>query len=414
MNVDRCDYVAVGVSHHTAPVGLRERFAVASSRMPEVLAAARARAGGEAMLLSTCNRVEWYLAAPHPEEAAASASAFFLAEGDASSRAAVRVRYGADAVRHLFRVTSGLDSMLIGEAQILGQVRAAFAAARAAGTAGTHLDALLRAALEAGRRVRRESGIGRAADSVPRAAVTHARRVLGALAGRRVLVIGAGQMAEAIVRALARAGCDHVVIANRTPEAARLLAAEAGGAVGCFDRLEDEVRRADIVIASAASPRVILGADQIAAAIGGRRSPLLVVDIAVPRNVDPRSRELAGVHLYDIDDLQGAGSALSGSPLAERAERLVEAEVAAFLRARAARSAAGAIAAACAEAEAIVEQEWARARSRLALGPAEEDVVRAVLRRVARKILHRPISLLADAAGRAAPAAERAGRAGGP
>jgi glutamyl-tRNA reductase len=405
MTGDQREYVVVGVSHHTAPVAVREQFAVAADRLPAVLEAARARPGiEEAVLLSTCNRVEWYLAAGDPEAAAGSAAAFFAArrdDGAAAGLEALRVRRGVEAVRHAFRVTSGLDSMMVGETEILGQVRAAFAAAQGAGTAGPFLDALLRAALAAGRRVRQESGIGREADTVPAAAAAHARRLLGALEDRRVLVIGAGRMAEATVRALVRAGVSRITVANRSPGPARRLAAAVGGEVARFDRLDDEVRRADIVLAGTASPHLVLDAAQVAAARGGRSAPLVIIDIAVPRNVDPRSRGLAGVHLYDIDDLRGAGPAPGRGPEpARRAERLVEAEVAAFLRARAARGAAPAIAAACAQADAIVEREWARARPRLAtLSEAEEQAVRSLVRRVTRKILHGPIAMLAETAG---------------
>jgi glutamyl-tRNA reductase len=397
-------YVAIGVSHHTAPVWLRERFAVTDDRLPAALEAMRAAPGvDEAVLLCTCNRVEWYLAAQNADAALSAASSFFLARaGNCTAWSdALRVLRGADAVWHVFRVTAGLDSMMVGEAQVLGQVRAAFAAAREAGTVGPSLDVLLRSALAAGRRIRQEAGLGLGQDSVPAAAVACARRQLGPLAGRQVLVVGAGRVAEATVRALMLAGCRRIAVANRTPETARSLAAAVGGEVWRFDRLEDEMRRADIVITSTAAPEAILRVDQVDAATRGRSSPLLLIDLAVPRNVDPRSRTCQGVHLCDIDDLRSAAqTGTAGASRVQRAERLAEAEVASFLRARAARDAASVIAAACADADAIVEGEWQRARVRLAsLTDEEEAAVRALVRRVARKILHRPIAMLTEAAG---------------
>jgi glutamyl-tRNA reductase len=396
------DYIVVGLSHRTAPVSVRERFAVQAEHLPAALLAMRARPGVEdAMLVSTCNRVEWYLVTADPAAGTSSGASFFAGTLPGAVPG-LQVRRGPEAIRHLFQVTGGLDSLVVGETQILGQVRAAFAAAQAAGTVGPHLDALVRAALAAGRRIRRETGIGNGAPSVPSAAVARASRVLGTLAGRRVLIVGAGEMGEATVRAFIRAGARDVVVANRTVEAARAAAAAVGGVVGTFSRLDNEVRRADIVITSTAAPRPILDAATVAGATCNRATPLLIIDIAVPRNVDPECRRLPGVCLCDIDTLlDGASQPPDGrKDTVRRAERLVDAEVAAYLRARAARSAAPVIAAACADAEAIADREWARARGRLrALSAGEEEVIRRVLRRVVHKVLHRPIVALAEAAG---------------
>ncbi len=396
------EYVAVGLNHHAAPVAVRERFAVDAGRLPAALEAMRGSPGVvDAMLLATCNRVEWYLTVSDRGAAAASAASFFAAAALDAVPPALHVVSGSDAVRHVFRVTSGLDSMIVGETQILAQVRAAFAAAQAAGTAGPQLDALLRAALAAGRRVRRETGISHGGASVPGAAVARAGRLLGTVAGRRVLIIGAGEMGEATVRALVRHGAHDVAVANRTAGTARAVAAAVGGVVARFDRLEEEIRRADIVITSTSAPHPILDAAAIAGASRGRTSPLVIIDIAVPRNVDPESRHLPGVHLCDIDDLRTGATGLpdAGRDDVRRAEHLVDAEVTAFLRARAVRSAASVIAAARADAEAIVDREWDRARARLTrLSADEEAALRAVLHRVVHKVLHRPIATLAEAA----------------
>ncbi len=402
MSPGRHDYLVIGLTHRTAPVAVRERFAVQAEHLPAVLEVMHARPGVEdAMLIATCNRVEWYLVAGDLAAGTAAGASFFDAGGPHPEIPGLRVLSGSHAVRHVFRVTGGLDSMIVGETQILGQVRAAFAAAQAAGSMGPHLDALLRAALSVGRRVRRETGIGNGAPSVPSAAVARAGRLLGTLAGRRVLIVGAGEMGEATVRGLVRAGARDVVVANRTPEAARAVAAAVGGMVGRFDRLQDEVRQADIVVTSTAAPHVILNARAVAAASSGRPSPLVLVDVSVPRNIDPECRRLPGVSLCDIDDLLDVVPR-STDALREdinRAEHLVDVEVAAFLRARAARGAASIIAAVCADAEEIADREWARARAGLPdLSAGEEAAVRDVLRRVVHKVLHRPITALTEAA----------------
>jgi len=405
------------MSHRTAPVATRERFAVDAAGLPGLLNAVLARpAVDEVVLLCTCNRVEWYVAGDDPQAAAEAAAAFFGEAGAAAGtgESPLRVSLGEDAIRHVFRVASGLDSMVVGESQILGQVRAAFAAGRSAGSVGPCLDALLRAALTVGRRVRRETEIGRVTASVPAAAVAHATRLLGSLAGRRVLVIGAGKMGEATVHAMVEAGARTVVVANRTPETARALAALFGGDVVPFETLPDELARADVAIVSTGAHDVILDASAVAAASRGRAAPLVIVDIAVPRNVDPAAGRLPGVHLCDVDDLIGdAGGSGVGVPGVRHAEALVEDEVRAFLRARVGRGAASVIVAARADADAIVEDEWGRARGRLAsLTPAEAAAVRGVLRRVVKRLLHRPITTLAAAAESGRLEAESAGDGG--
>jgi len=393
-----------------APVAQRERFAVEPAGLAAALGAMRGAGVEEAVLLSTCNRVEWYLASHEPEAAVSAASAFF---GDGVP---IRAQVGPGAVRHVFRVTGGLDSMILGESQILGQVRVAFAAGQGAGTVGPFLDALFRAALAAGRRVRRETDIVGVTASVPSAAVVHAARLLGSLRGSRVLVIGAGKMGEATARAMVEAGARAVVVANRTVEAAREIAAPFGGAVVPLDRVGAELARADVAIVGTGAPGVILDAAAVAAACSARATALVVIDIAVPRNVDPAAGRLPGVHLYDIDDLIAIPSERgAGTAGVQRAEALIEDDAQRFLRERAGRGAAALIAEARADADAILACEWDRARARLAaLSADEEAVVRAVLHRVVNKLLHRPIAALVAAAesGRVAPEAPGAESAG--
>jgi len=408
------EYVVCGVSHHAVPLAQREKFALESEAIPEAL---HAMCGGaavaEAVLVSTCNRVEWYVAGSDPEAAGRAAAAFF-ADGASDEGTGVRVFAGPDAVCHAFRVAAGLDSMIIGEPEILGQMRAAFAAAHAAGTVGPRLDALFRAALASGRRVRRETaGAGHAA-SVPYAAAAHAARILGSIAGRRVLVIGAGKMGRLAARAVSEAGARTVVVANRTASAAGDLAARVGGETASFGAIEAQLSRVDAVIVSTAAREAVLTEAAVARACAGRRAPLVIVDIAVPRNVDPSVRRLAGAHLCDIDDLMAPRSDPAAAAGLRRAQVLVDADVQAFLRARAGRRAASLIGEARAEADAILEQEWQRARARLSgLDPEDAVAVRAVLRRVVNKVLHRPITALLAAvqSGAASPDAP-AGREG--
>jgi len=403
-------YVVVGVSHHEVRVPRRERFAVTPTASLAVLKAMRDREGvDEAALPCTCNRVEWYLTGREPRAAVVAAETFFgervaPALGDGT---AVRAIAGEDAVRHAFRVAGGLDSMIVGESQVLGQVRAAFAMGRAAGTVGPSLDALFRAALATGRRVQRETQIAQPASSVPSAAVAYAGRLLGSLAGRRVLVIGAGRMGRKTVRAMVDAGARTVIVANRTAEAARDIAAPVGGQIVPLHGVGAELARADVAVVTTGAPGVILDAAAVPDACRGRATPLVIIDIAVPRNVDPAVGRVPGVRLYNIDDLIQPSRQQGGDVAGVRqAEVLIEEDVQAFLRVQAGRGAAPLIAAARADADAILEREWERAHGRLAsLTAGEEAVARAVLRRVVNKLLHRPIAALLAAAesGRLAP-----------
>jgi glutamyl-tRNA reductase len=395
-------YVAVGLNHRTAPVALREHFAVSPAALSGTLRAMREREGvREAVLLSTCNRVEWYLAVSGEGAGTDAAVGWFLArgpEGGEEVRSAVRTLRGEEVVRHLFRVASGLESMAVGEPQILGQVRDAFAAGQGAGTVGPALDALFRAALACGRRVRREAGVEKWASSVPVAAVAHAVRVVERPPECRVLLVGAGKMSEVAARALRQVGVGRMCVANRTRAAAESLAARVGADVVEWEDVDRELRSADVVLVSTGAPHVVLRADRVARAVAGRRAPLVLIDIAVPRNVDPEAGRLPGVHLFDIDALARETSPEGMGAELRKAEALVEAEVGQFRRERAARRVASVIATACADAEAIAEEEWARARSRLGrLSSRDEAVIRGVLHRVVRKVLHRPIAALVEA-----------------
>lgn len=326
--------VAVGLSHHTATVALRERASLSEPAARALLGDLRSMpAVSAAAVLSTCNRTELYAIAASPA-AVEQLRGALAARGrlDAGAVAAAGFVYaGADALEHLFRVAAGLDSLVVGEPEIQHQVRRAAALAGEAGTLDRELRDVFRGALATGRRVRRETGIGRGAVSTSAVGVELARRALGDLRGRRALVLGAGTMASSMARALARNGVAELVIANRTPSAARRLATEVGGRAARLGDVAAELASADLVLGCTGAPEPVLRRRAVARALGARGGRALVcVDLAMPRDVDPAVASLEGVVLFDVDDLRLTADAnRSGRALeARRAEALVAAEVA--------------------------------------------------------------------------------------
>ncbi len=401
------DILCVGTSHRTAPVEVRERVAFLESRLGGACALLRARDGlHEAVLLSTCNRTEAYVVADDPSAGARTVVEFWCDYHGIRPADVEPYTYrlsGPDAVRHLFRVAAGLDSMMVGEPQILGQVREAFGTARAVRATGPLLDALFRHAIAAGRRVRQQTGIERGSLSVPAAAVTLARQLLGGLAGRRVLVLGAGEMAELVVRHLVEAGCGSVVVCNRTLEHARPVAQRLGGVAIPFHELAAFLRQADILLTSTAAPHPVVEPDLVEQAMAGRQAPLVIVDIAVPRDVDPAVGRMPGVRLFNVDDLEGVSQAARQARQAElaQAEAIVEEETDRFTAWLKSLKVVPLIAALRARAEAVVEEEWRKALPRLqALTPEEREAVRAVLQAAVNRLLHGPIVRLKEIARR--------------
>ncbi|HWS53877.1 MAG TPA: glutamyl-tRNA reductase, partial [Pyrinomonadaceae bacterium] len=320
-----------GASHKTAPVGLRERLARARERVGGLV---DGRVVREALIVSTCNRVEVVasLGARHEEEGAARVREF-LTEGDASLAAHLYARADLEAVRHLFRVASSLDSMVVGEPQILGQVRQAYADAVEAGTAGRVLHRLMHRAFHAAKRVRSETRVAASAVSVSYAAVELGRKILGSLEGRTVLLVGAGEMAELAARHLAGAGASLVLVANRTHETALRLADEIGGRAVAFDRLPQALAEADVVICSTGARGFLITPEMARGAQAARRNrPIFFVDISVPRNVDPEVARLGNLFVFDVDDLEAvvASNLRERAREAERAERIVESEARQF------------------------------------------------------------------------------------
>ena len=299
----------IGLNHKTAPVEVRERLAVGEKEIPSILqqlvAAAAVR---EAALLSTCNRVEMTIVTHDPDAAFAVAHEWFAERAGLELEAMLEHLYSHttdDAVRHLFSVASGLDSLVLGEPQILGQVKGSYELALAAGTAGHVLHRFYQRTFSAAARARSETGIGRQAVNISSCAVELAKRIFGELSGMTVLLIGAGEMAELAARHLRANGCKHMLVANRTLERAQNLAREFEGHALTLDQLGDYLDAADIVISGTGATTYVLLPEPVKAAMKKRPGrPMFLVDIAVPRDIDPRVGDLDDVYLYDIDDLQ--------------------------------------------------------------------------------------------------------------
>lgn len=389
----------VGVSHHQAPVELRERVALDG---PGAAGLARSLARGrEAIVLSTCNRTELYLAAdggPSLEPLAVE-TLLDLAGPDGPALEPVLYRLEDEsAALHLFRVAAGLDSLVPGEGEILGQVRAAFEA----GSPGPLLDRLFRTALHAGRRARVETAIGESPASVPAAAAALAQQVFDDLVGRRVVLVGAGKISELTARNLRSRGATVIAVANRTPAHGAELARQVGARAVGLDGIPGELAEADVVVSSTSARGFVFTAEGVGAALRARRGkPLLLVDLAVPRDVDPALAQIDGCFVYDIDDLEAVVDASLAGRRAEavRAERVVAAEAERFREWHASLAVVPAIASLRARAEAIRASELARAEGRLdRLPESDRRVVEAVTAQIVNKLLHLPTVRMKEAA----------------
>jgi glutamyl-tRNA reductase len=373
-----------GVSHRTAPLDRRERFAL----QPEAAAGLLSTLGPETFLLVTCNRTELYGSRTAEE----LETALLDSAGGGDSRDFYR-KTGRETVGHLFAVSAGLDSMVVGEPQILGQIKRAMGEAEAAGALGPVLGELVRRAISAGRRARRETDLGKGLPSIPRVATGMVRLVLGDLSERTLLIVGTGKLGYQAAGLLRRSGASRVVVTNRSPEAALRLAGEIGGRSAPFAELDALLLEADIVITCTAASAPILTRDRLTAAMAARRDrKLVLIDIAVPRDVEPSARSLRGVRLYDLDDLRGWGSASLAPETIERAHGIVNEEVAGFLAWQAARSAVPTIRALRERAERILEAELG------SRPPERAEEMREFGRRLLNKILHEPLVHLRDGA----------------
>ncbi len=385
-----------GLNHRTAPVEVRERLAFEEQGIPEALDRLRQRPGLlEGMILSTCNRVEVAVTAEE-ETDAGSVVEGFLAEARSVDRDWVSphlYRYdGPDAIRHMFRVASSLDSMIVGEPQILHQMKTAYKVAKERGAVGGFLEQVLTKAFNVAKRVRSETEIGEKAVSVSYAAVKLAEEIFGSLKGQRVLVVGAGKMALSAVRHLRRAGVEEILVTNRTHERAVAVADEVAGRVIEYERFHEALPEVDILLASSGAASFIVTWEEMRKVISKRRNrPMFLIDIAVPRNVEPSVNELDNVFLYDIDDLGKVVDAnLKGRMgVAEQAELIIGEEVTRMMTRLKDREASPAISLLREQVEQWRAAEIKRGRAKLGeLTPQQEEGIEEMMRRFSNKVLH--------------------------
>jgi glutamyl-tRNA reductase len=393
-----------GMNHRSAPVALREQLALEEDKIREILADLAGRGLlDEVMIISTCNRVEVYGVAAVPGEARTAAFGRLGSHRGLTWRDLephVYTSTGDEAVLHAFRVAASLDSLILGEPQILGQVKDAFALAQSTGTAGPVLHALMHRTFAAAKRVRTETEVGRLAVSVSYAAVELARKIFDGLEGRAVLLLGAGEMSELAARHLVDHGALPLYVANRTWSRAQELARALGGTAVPFEQLAATLALVDIVIASTAAPEPIVTAAQVRAALQGRRNrPLFLIDIAVPRNVEPAVNDIENAFCYDIDDLRSVVEANLKERQREalRAQALLEGEVAKFSTRLQQLDVVPTIVSLREKLEAIRRAELERALGRLP-GAGEETrrVMEAMSQAIVNKVLHAPMVKLKD------------------
>ncbi len=395
----------LGLNHKTAPVEVREKLALPASRLGHALGYVRDVPGiRETAIISTCNRVEIYAWGDESAAGALHKSLLnyhqFSPGGDLESH--LYSRQGAAAAGHLFRVASGLDSLVLGESEILGQVKTSLEAARMVGTVGPALDELFRRAIVCGKRARSETGISRGAQSVGASAVELARQIFGNLKGRTVLILGAGKMSARVAQCLVSSGAHRVLVANRTYARAQALAETftdegAGAEAVGWDQFPARLAEADIVIASTRAPHYVVTADQVATAIKGRRRSLLLVDIAVPRNIEPAINRFDDVFLFDIDDLQQVVEQNRVQRVGEgnRVEIIVKEEVAAWQRWISTGDAQPVMAALARHAATVRDAEVDAVLAKLAhLSPRDREIVAGLGRSVSQKLMHAPLAHL--------------------
>lgn len=398
--------VLAGLNHRSAPLALRERLALAEAAVPAVLERfLRIESVEEVVLVSTCNRVEVVAWAPAGQPVVGELLALLSRESGVPAEDLARHGYefeGLAALRHMLQVACGLDSMVVGEPQILGQLRRAYLVAAGVGAAGPNLRRLFPRLLAAARRIRRETGLSRRALSVAHAAVALARKIFGDLRGRAVLVLGSGKMAELAARQFAAHGAAALAVASRTYSHALDLAERIGGTALAWEEALSFLRKADVVVtATGASEPVLRKADVQQAMRARRNRPLFIVDMAVPRDVEESVNDLERVYVYDIDALQGAvDSELEAQRrAAESALRLIEAELQALGRVWQAREVVPTIVALRDRLHDVGRKELERLRHKLGpLSPHQEAAVRELAYAIIQKVLHRPVRHLKSAA----------------
>ena len=398
-----------GLSHKTAPVHLREKLAIPEAGLPDALRQLQNLGASEAMILSTCNRVEIAISAPDGDEPSAIIDRFLAAwQGSAGAFEGHLYRVESrDAILHMFRVAPSLDSMVVGEPQILGQLKSAYAVAKTEGAVGGLLENVLTRAFSVAKRVRTETGIGQMAVSVSYAAVELARKIFGSLDGHSVMIIGSGKMGELAARHLRRSGARRIYVTNRTYERAEELAALFSGHAVEYSRFTSMLQDIDIVIASSGAPHYILNRDDMQKVIAARRNkPMFLIDIAVPRNIDPAVNEIEGVFLYDVDDLAGVVNAnlKERNKQAEQAEIIVAEELDRMMTRLRIEEVTPTIISLQEQLEEIRASEVARTLRRLPPMPPEQQQqvaahIEAMTKSIVNKIAHGPISELRRHAG---------------
>jgi len=397
------NFLLIGVNHKSAPIEVRERFAIAEARLPEATRSFADFPGiEEGMILSTCNRVELVACS---KNGSADLRGFFskFFNVDASKCSDFLYEYREkDAVRHLFRVAASLDSMVVGEPQILGQVKEAYAVARGVGAVHSHLDALITRSFAVAKRVRSETAVGSSAVSVASVAVELAKKIFGSLQGKTVYLVGAGKMSELAARHLLAHGAAKILVANRTYERAAALAEKFNGQAIPFEQLYLTADRADIVITSTGAPHALFRREHGEAFLARRKNrPMFFIDIAVPRDVDAQMNKVDGIFVYDIDDLQTAVSShvSDRAKEAQRAESIIETEVERFHARLRTLDVVPTIVSLQEQLETIRQAEIDRVRGRLgSLSPDQELAVEAMTRGIINKIMHAPIRTLKTAA----------------
>ncbi|HET8549384.1 MAG TPA: glutamyl-tRNA reductase [Bryobacteraceae bacterium] len=396
-----------GLNHRTAPVEVRERLAFDKQSLPAALQELKRIPGlQEGVILSTCNRVEVAVTASDDADPQGRVEEFLARQRELEPhviRPYVYSFLGRDAIRHLFRVAASLDSMVVGEPQILGQLKAAYTLAKTEGTVNGFLDNVITRAFSVAKRVRTETEIGSSAVSVSYAAVELAREIFGSLASRKVMLIGAGKMSELAARHLARSGVGQVLVTNRTLSRAEELAGAMNGTIVPYEEFYHRLPEVDIVITSSGAPTYLLRKDQMRRIVGARRNrPMFLIDIAVPRNIEPAVNELDNVFLYDIDDLQRVVERNLRGRLDEAAEadKIVAEEVDRLETWLRARQAGPLIATLQEQLERVRVGELERLRGKLgALSEQQEEAIEALTRGIVNKIAHGPIAELRREAG---------------
>ncbi len=396
------EILIVGLSHRTAPVEVRERFALADGQLDDAYQRLLSTPGvDEAVIVSTCNRVEVVAASGDPEKAVPGIRAFLerLPAEPLPLRAEyLFVRPGAEAVRHLFRVAASLDSMVVGEPQILGQLKETYSRAAAIGATGAILHRCFHKAFSVAKRVRAETGIGTRAVSVSSAAVELARKIFDRLEDKTAMLIGTGHMGELAARHLLAHGVAELIITNRTFERALELAREFRGTAVPFEHFAHHLRRADVVIGSTAAEAFVVTARLVQGVMRERNQrPMFFIDLSVPRNFDPGINEIDNVYLYDIDDLEGVieCNLEERQREARRAEELIDREVQAFCAWLESLAAVPTIVALREKCESIRKAELEKTLATLRdLGERERRALDAMTAAIVKKILHAPITKL--------------------